>query len=151
MIPCLNYGQIFNGAMYYPGSEKGGLDGLIDMEDPEKKWNFFCSKSGTGKGLYVEIVTGIGAKSSRPFSPLTKSLWLIIADFYGFEIASGYNYGTLRLNVSHVYDKGVQFRELGVALMLFATRRDRGNYSPEFANQDFGVLISEVCYKQEYF
>ena len=137
--------------MYYPGSERGGEQGLIDMDDPDAIWNKFLSKYGNGSGRWCEIILGLGAKSAHAFSPATKSLWYILGEEYGFGIMAGGHLGLLRVNIEDIYNKGRAIRELGAAMMFYATRRNIKKYTVEFANEDFGIIIEHVSFSHEIF
>ena len=145
MCPALNYGKIIRDVLYYPGSEINGSNGMIDLEDESKVWNHFQSRIGSGKGVFLEIILGIGAhRSVNPYSPQHKSLWYILSEYIGFEIVSGSNIGTIRVNMQDIISRKDAMLELGVALMFFATRCSRKKYEPSFALADFGIVVTQV-------
>ena len=110
--------------MYYPSSEKGGPGGYIALDDLDAQWNCFVSATGVKKGDFCDIVTGVGARSVRPYSPLTKSCWYILSDIYKFELVAGDHLGTLKVKMSDILARGAEMRELGASLLFFATRRE---------------------------
>ena len=151
MCPILNYGEIRGDVLYYPGSETGGAGGMIDRTDESKVWNNLQSRTGSGKGVYLEVILGIGAhRSVNPYAPLHKSLWYILSEKIGFEIVQGSHLGTLFINMKDVLLNKERMLELGSAFLFFAARCKRDPYTTDYAYADFGVVIKKVIAFQQF-
>ena len=107
-------------------------------------WNNFLCKFGAGSGVWCEIILGLGARSAQPFAPATKSLWYALGDYICFKIVAGGHLGLLRVNMSDIFAKGLEVRKIASAMMFFVTRRNEEKFTLSNANQDFGILLSNV-------
>ena len=102
------------------------------------------SAEGDEPGCYLEIVTGVGAKSRLAFTPLTKSLWICIGFRIKFHIYKGHDLGSIRLSVKDMLPHKESLFRLACGFLCMAHQRDEIPYDQFHCKRDFGVTITKV-------
>ena len=107
--------------------------------------NHLRNSEGNGSGSYLEIITGIGWNSLIAFTPLSKTMWIVLGYTYGFHVIEGPDLGTIRICVSEMLKVKDSLYKIASGFMSLAHYNDMEQYGISHANRDFNLKLSNVC------
>ena len=144
MSSVLTTGVIQDGIYHYTGQRRGG--GYV--EDPTFPKNYLHAAKSMGPGVYMTIIVGLGSHNRHfKYSPLSKSAWLAISSKFGIEVLPGNDGGKILVNMSDAREQKDALMTIAAGLVAYIGQSDPaygGLYTPEMAQQDFCITLTEV-------
>ena len=144
MSSILSTGVIHGDVYFYTGQKQGG--GYV--EDPDISKNFLHAARSMKPGIYMTVVVGLGSHNIHyVFAPISKSAWFAIGAKYGIEILPGIDLGKISINMAHARDRCTELMTLAAGMVAYIGHSDPsygGEYTPDMANADFCITLTQV-------
>ena len=101
-------------------------------------------QQGDKPGEYLQILTGIGNKSTVVFTPLSKVIWIILGYTFNFSVNEGDDLSSIRVNVQEMKPHMNNMFKIAAGFLSLSHKNDSKKYSTEMFKRDFALEIDQV-------